>query len=85
MCGIGGYLDPRGALDGPLVLATVAATLVHRGPDGKGFLREAVIGPAHRRLAISDLSEGGARPMQVGPIVAVFNGEIYNYHGLRAF
>jgi asparagine synthase (glutamine-hydrolysing) len=83
MCGIGGYLDPRGALDGTQVLATLAAALAHRGPDGEGFLREGAIGLAHRRLAIIDLSDGGAQPMRVGPIVVVFNGEIYNYRELR--
>ncbi len=83
MCGIGGYLDPRGALDGAQVLATLAAALAHRGPDGEGFLRQDAIGLAHRRLAIIDLSDGGAQPMRVGPIVVVFNGEIYNYRELR--
>jgi asparagine synthase (glutamine-hydrolysing) len=83
MCGIGGYLDPGGALNGEQVLATLAAALAHRGPDGEGFLREGAIGLAHRRLAIIDLSEGGAQPMRVGPIVVVFNGEIYNYRELR--
>jgi asparagine synthase (glutamine-hydrolysing) len=83
MCGIGGYLDPGGALDGAQVLATLAAALAHRGPDGEGFLREGAIGLAHRRLAIIDLSDSGAQPMRVGPIVVVFNGEIYNYRELR--
>ena len=83
MCGIGGYLDPRGSLDGSRVLATLATALAHRGPDGEGSLREGAIGLVHRRLAIIDLSEGGAQPMRVGPIVVVFNGEIYNYRELR--
>src|SRR5579862_2623308 len=83
MCGIGGYVDPRGALDGPAVLATLASELAHRGPDGDGFLVQGTFGLAHRRLAIIDLSPEAAQPMRVGPIAVVFNGEIYNYRELR--
>ncbi len=83
MCGIGGYVDPRGVLDGPRVLSAFAAALAHRGPDGEGFFSEGPFGLAHRRLAIIDLSEEAAQPMRVGPIVVVYNGEIYNYRELR--
>jgi len=83
MCGIGGYVDPRGTLIARGLLRDLAAALVHRGPDGEGFFTQGPFGLAHRRLAIIDLSEGGAQPMNVGPIVVVFNGEIYNYRELR--
>ena len=83
MCGIGGYVDPRGVLDGRDVLRRFAAALAHRGPDGEGFFTDGPFGLAHRRLAIIDLSPGAAQPMCVGPIVVVFNGEIYNYRELR--
>jgi asparagine synthase (glutamine-hydrolysing) len=83
MCGIGGYVDPRGALDGRRVLATLATALAHRGPDGEGFFHLGNIGLAHRRLAIIDLSDAGSQPMTVGPATVVFNGEIYNYRELR--
>jgi len=83
MCGIGGYVDPRGAFDGQRVLTTLAAALAHRGPDGEGFFTQGPFGLAHRRLAIIDLSEGGAQPMKIGPIAVVLNGEIYNYRELR--
>ena len=83
MCGIGGYVDPGGALDGPRVLGTLAAALAHRGPDGEGFFSDGPFGLAHRRLAIIDLSDEAAQPMRVGPIVVVFNGEVYNYLELR--
>ncbi|HTL93525.1 MAG TPA: asparagine synthase (glutamine-hydrolyzing), partial [Steroidobacteraceae bacterium] len=83
MCGIGGYVDPRGILDGSRVLSRLAAALAHRGPDGEGFFTAGGFGLAHRRLAIIDLSEGAAQPMRVGPITVVYNGEIYNYRELR--
>lgn len=83
MCGIAGYVDPLGMLDGPSVLSTFASALSHRGPDGEGFFREGPFGLAHRRLAIIDLSDQAAQPMRVGPLVVVYNGEIYNYRELR--
>jgi asparagine synthase (glutamine-hydrolysing) len=83
MCGIGGYVDPRGVLDGPQVLGRIAHALAHRGPDGEGFFTAGPFGLAHRRLAIIELSAAGAQPMHVGPIVVIFNGEIYNYRELR--
>jgi asparagine synthase (glutamine-hydrolysing) len=61
----------------------------HRGPDGHGLWswREAdvhaVLG--HRRLAIIDLSDVAAQPMQDsgGTYTIVFNGEIYNFVEIR--
>ena len=58
-----------------------------RGPDGAGEWQSqdgrVIFG--HRRLAIIDLSENGAQPMQSADrkIVITFNGEIYNYRTLR--
>jgi asparagine synthase (glutamine-hydrolysing) len=84
MCGIGGYVDPRGTLDGRRTLQTMADALAHRGPDGEGFVTDEPFGLVHRRLAIIDLSDTGAQPMTVGPVTVVLNGEIYNYRELRA-
>ena len=59
-----------------------------RGPDGSGewTSSDRRISLAHRRLAIIDLSDAGAQPMQTtdGALVISFNGEIYNYRELRA-
>ncbi|HXQ04361.1 MAG TPA: asparagine synthase (glutamine-hydrolyzing), partial [Bradyrhizobium sp.] len=88
MCGIAGILlthaaNPRhlGAID------AMAATLNHRGPDGKGIWldRDGGIALGHRRLAIVDLSDTGHQPMLSADesLVMTFNGEIYNFNGLR--
>jgi asparagine synthase (glutamine-hydrolysing) len=57
----------------------------HRGPDGFGsFVDDAscvVLG--HRRLAILDLSDEAAQPMQSELGALVYNGEIYNFRDLR--
>ncbi len=59
--------------------------LFHRGPDGGGEWIESRAAIAMRRLAIIDLTSG-QQPMfnETGDIGIVFNGEIYNYHELRA-
>ena len=57
-----------------------------RGPDAADLWisNDGRVGLGHRRLAIIDLSPGGAQPMQRDESVIVFNGEIYNYRELRA-
>jgi asparagine synthase (glutamine-hydrolysing) len=59
--------------------------LRHRGPDGEGRWVGAQAGLAMRRLAIIDL-ETGDQPVlnERGDVVAVVNGELYNYRELRA-
>ncbi len=59
--------------------------LAHRGPDGQGIFQEKQVVLSHRRLAILDLSEAGAQPMQSEDkrYVIVHNGEIYNHIKLR--
>src|SRR5438093_341792 len=60
------------------------AGLTHRGPDDEGVRRSqgAVLGA--RRLAIIDLVHGN-QPMsnEDGSVLAVQNGEIYNFRELR--
>lgn len=60
-------------------------SLRHRGPDGNGLSVRAPAAFSHTRLAILDLTPGGAQPM-VSPdsrYMLTFNGEIYNYRELR--
>src|ERR1700692_3384714 len=88
MCGIAGILLTRAA--NPRRLAAIdamIATLNHRGPDSGGIWleRDGGIALGHRRLAIFDLSDAGHQPMLSADenLVMTFNGEIYNFAGLR--
>ncbi len=89
MCGIAGFLDfDRQRCADPLrLLDSMRDTLTHRGPDAGGSALEAEgrIGLGHRRLAIIDLSQTGAQPMESasGRHVIAFNGEIYNFQSIR--
>src|SRR4051812_39018664 len=84
MCGICGLLAPAAEPDPGLVEAMNAA-LVHRGPDEGSVdaFGRCVLG--HRRLRVLDL-EAGWQPVasEDGSVVAVFNGELYNFRELRA-
>lgn len=90
MCGFLGYLTTGPwARDeiAPTLLARMANTIVHRGPDSAGYWYDTSngIGLGHRRLSIVDLSPAGAQPMQslCGRYVLAFNGEVYNHWDLR--
>src|SRR6218665_3822446 len=87
MCGIAGIFPPE--VPKPVDPARVEAmsnALAHRGPDGSGVWTAPGVGLGHRRLAIIDLSEGGAQPM-LSPDrreAISYNGEIYNYLEVKA-
>lgn len=82
MCGICGLVAraPNGAL-----VDRMAAALEHRGPDegGTDAFGSCVLG--HRRLRVVDLAPTGRQPVsnEDGTVVAVFNGELYNFPDLR--
>src|SRR6516162_5198421 len=92
MCGIAGMIDWRAATSVDALRSIGEAmieTVRHRGPDAGAVWVEAESGAAlgQRRLAIIDLSPGGAQPMHSADrrYVITFNGEIYNYrHPPRA-
>lgn len=91
MCGIAGIVDwgGRSAEELDLAVGRMARVIVPRGPDGHGQRRvsspagHAVL--AHTRLAVIDLSEGGAQPMATpsGRHWITYNGELYNYQEWR--
>lgn len=80
MCGINGVTRRDSKLVGRMNAATE-----HRGPDGVGIYENGHITFGHNRLAVIDLSELGAQPMQNadGSLVITYNGELYNYRELR--
>ncbi|MGH2498744.1 MAG: asparagine synthase (glutamine-hydrolyzing) [Candidatus Limnocylindria bacterium] len=84
MCGIAGIVGAEGN-DAVRQVRQMLERLTHRGPDDEGIeqARGAVLGA--RRLSIIDLSHGH-QPMsnEDGRILAVQNGEIYNFRDLRA-
>jgi asparagine synthase (glutamine-hydrolysing) len=88
MCGINAIFAYGGAapaVDRDEVIAT-RECMHSRGPDAGDawFSDDGRVGLGHRRLAIIDLSPGGAQPKHFGRLTIVFNGEIYNYRELRA-
>lgn len=85
MCGVTGCFDLLGRPPAPEVLARMAGTLVHRGPDSSGFFQEWGVGLGFRRLSIIDLATGD-QPItsEDGNVVVVCNGEIFNYQELTA-
>lgn len=90
MCGIAGihaYLDVAPRVDRGEILR-MNRRMAARGPDGSGLWLsdDGKTGFGHLRLAIIDLSEGGAQPMHAGDgrLTITFNGEIYNYRELKA-
>jgi asparagine synthase (glutamine-hydrolysing) len=85
MCGIAGILD---LVDGPppdlTILRRMGAVLEHRGPDDFAIEHDRHAGLVARRLAIVDVA-GGRQPYrnEDDSVIAVFNGEIFNYPDLR--
>jgi asparagine synthase (glutamine-hydrolysing) len=85
MCGILGKVYH--APDRPVereTLTTMAATLVHRGPDDAGFYVDGNVGLAMRRLSIIDVATG-RQPIcnEDRTVWTVYNGEIYNFQELQ--
>jgi asparagine synthase (glutamine-hydrolysing) len=89
MCGLNGIFAYHSAANLPEreELLRTRDFMAARGPDGAGewWNGDRRIGMAHRRLAIQDLSDRAAQPMQSsdGRYTVVFNGEIYNAPVLR--
>ncbi len=90
MCGITGLWRPQGGSAAALEAQAraMADALAHRGPDDAGTWSDAAAGLAlgHRRLSILDVSASGHQPMLSadGRYVLCYNGEAYNFAGLRA-
>ncbi len=85
MCGINGHAAREGRLISRALVERMNAVLQHRGPDAGGVAQIDFAALGMRRLAIVDVP-GGAQPMSAdgGRFTLVFNGEIYDFAGLRA-
>jgi asparagine synthase (glutamine-hydrolysing) len=83
VCGIAGLYSPAG-LPNPELVDAMRAALVQRGPDegSTDAFGHCVLG--HQRLKVIDL-ETGYQPVsnEAGDVVAIFNGEAYNFLSLR--
>ena len=84
MCGIAGAVSDEIDPSDEGLVARMLACLVHRGPDDQGIARSSVAVLGVRRLSVIDVA-GGHQPManEDGSVVAIQNGEIYNYRLLR--
>ena len=94
MCGIAGMLLANQSSEvfkttGLLkCLKKMTDSIAHRGPDGEGLWNNdsGNVFLGHRRLAVIDLSNQAAQPMQYhNRYTIVHNGEIYNYVEVRSF
>src|SRR5579859_6375294 len=85
MCGITGFVNLDVAPDAAdALLRRMTGIIHHRGPDDDGHWLGDDAGLGMRRLSIIDVA-GGQQPIanEDGSVIAVFNGEIYNYRELR--
>ena len=82
MCGIAGYYSSHSYPQE--ILAKMTGAIRHRGPDAEGFYTRDNIHLGHRRLSVIDVA-GSAQPLfnEDDSLALVFNGEIYNFQGLR--
>jgi asparagine synthase (glutamine-hydrolysing) len=83
MCGICGLVAPSGEPD-PALVDSMRARLRHRGPDQASTDRYGRCVLGHQRLIVLDPATG-EQPVsnESGEVVAVFNGELYNFPELR--
>ena len=80
MCGIFGYFSRnQKSLDGT-ILSEMGRAIQHRGPDDQGIFVGRGVALGNQRLSIIDI-EGGHQPFvsDDGTMVAVQNGEIFNF------
>jgi len=81
MCGIAGAFN----LTDRTLLESMVEVLKHRGPDSAGFHVDENVMLGAARLAIIDIA-GSDQPIynEDASIVAVYNGEVYNFRDIRS-
>ncbi|HSK70469.1 MAG TPA: asparagine synthase (glutamine-hydrolyzing) [Pyrinomonadaceae bacterium] len=86
MCGIAGFINKEatGEAERAHLLEEMCRVITHRGPDEQGMIVRGRAALGMRRLSIIDLKTG-QQPIfnEEGNLAIVFNGEIYNYRGLK--
>lgn len=90
MCGIAGFVSKENTISYiNSAINNMIDAVYWRGPDYKGtytdIFNDYIIGLAHRRLSILDLSSNGNQPMLFNDkqYALIYNGEIYNYKKLK--
>lgn len=88
MCGIAGWanLENKSSRNhSEILLHEMCERITHRGPDSEGLWLAEKVALGMRRLSIIDLHTG-EQPVynEDKSIVAVMNGELYNYREVRA-
>ncbi|MDE6182181.1 MAG: asparagine synthase (glutamine-hydrolyzing) [Eubacteriales bacterium] len=82
MCGFTGF---TGNIENrEQIIKNMMNKIIHRGPDSEGIHTDENVTLGFRRLSIIGL-ENGSQPMynEDKSVVIVFNGEIYNYKGIK--
>src|SRR5689334_21602554 len=79
MCGIAGFVAPRGTHADQAVLERMVASLRHRGPDAIGYHVDGPAALGVARLRVIDV-ETGDQPIgtEDGSGTVVLNGEVYD-------
>ena len=86
MCGIAGYFSKITEHQYDGFLKEGIKVLSKRGPDAQNTkILSPIVGFAHARLSILDVSSAGNQPMHSGDgnFTIIFNGEIFNFRELR--
>jgi len=86
MCGITGWINLTNTTDDhtEAVLHSMCETILHRGPDSEGIWMDDTVALGMRRLSIIDLKTGDQPVFSGdGSVVAMQNGELYNYREVR--
>ncbi|MEO7658897.1 MAG: asparagine synthase (glutamine-hydrolyzing) [Pyrinomonadaceae bacterium] len=88
MCGIAGWINLTKSKDSSeqseTVLHSMCEAILHRGPDSEGLWMDDSVALGMRRLSIIDLHTGD-QPVysEDKSVVAMVNGELYNYREVR--
>ena len=88
MCGFAGIAGARSTTtELSQELIKMGGEIAHRGPDDSDvfIVPDNGLGIIHKRLSILDVTKSGRQPMasRCGRFVVAYNGEIYNFKGLR--